>query len=398
MKVLLINKFYYPRGGDCTYTLNLEKLLLAAGHEVAVFASKYSENYNSVWSDYFPEAIDFSGGVVSKLKAASRAVLGTGVKDRFVDLLDSFNPDIVHVNNIHSYISPIVAELSKQHGIPVVWTLHDYKLICPSYSCLCKGEVCESCFVYKSQVFRKRCMKGSLPASLIAYVEASNWNRNRIENSTDLYICPSLFMKSKMKQGGYAEDKLIHLSNFAPILPALQLNKSDYYCYIGRLSSEKGVRTLLEAARDIKKPLIIIGGGPLLGELKSEFSSSLITFTGPLEPSKALEIVSKARFSVTPSEWYENNPLSIIESLCMGTPVLGANIGGIPELIHDDQNGILFKPKSRESLEQGIKKMFSLEFDYQRISDDAKERYSSTRYINSLTGIYQQLQNKHANK
>ncbi|MGL5894780.1 MAG: glycosyltransferase, partial [Bacteroidales bacterium] len=94
----------------------------------------------------------------------------------------------------------------------------------------------------------------------------------------------------------------------------------------------------------------------------------------------------------------DNNPLSVIESLCMGTPVLGANIGGIPELINEDQNGILFKPKSRESLEQGIIQMFSLEFDYQRISDDAKERYSSTRYINSLTGIYQQLQNKHANK
>ncbi|MGL4994247.1 MAG: glycosyltransferase [Bacteroidales bacterium] len=391
MKIILINKFYYPRGGDCIYTLNLEKLLRDSGHEVAIFASDYTDNYSSEWSSYFPSSIDFSGGIISKFKAAGRAVCGNDVKIKFESLLDSFKPDIVHLNNIHSYISPIVAEISKSRGIPVIWTLHDYKLICPSYSCLCRGDVCERCFSDKSQVLRKRCMKGSLPASLIGYIEALNWSKERIEKSTDLYICPSRFMKNKMIQGGFKESKLIHLSNFAPELPKLELDKSDYYCYIGRLSPEKGVKTLLEAAKKINKPLVIIGGGPLLEELKAQYSSSLITFTGALDPQRALDIVSKARFSVTPSEWYENNPLSIIESLCMGTPVLGADIGGIPELIEDRGNGLTFTSRNVDDLKLKIQEMYSISFDNEDIASKAMVRFDKENYYNELIKIYNNI-------
>lgn len=391
MKILLVNKFYYPRGGDCIYTLNLEKLLIEAGHEVAIFSCDYSANIEGEWNSYFPAEVDFSGGGKAKLKAACRTLFGSGVRSPFNRLIDSFQPDIVHLNNIHSYLSPLVAEIAKKRGIPVVWTLHDYKLLCPSYACLKRGALCELCFTDKFAVLRERCMKNSLPASLIGFAEAMVWSRQRIESITDCYICPSLFMQRKMQQGGFDVAKLHHLANFAINLPNVEVLKSDYYCYIGRLSQEKGVKTLLEAAMRVGRPLLVIGGGPLLEELRSEYASDLITFTGALPPHEALQLVAKAQFSVIPSAWYENNPLSVIESLCMGTPVLGANIGGIPELIESGVNGLLFQSGSVESLTQEINRMFAYPFDNDAFSIAAQERFNSTKYITQLTIIYQQL-------
>ena len=155
-KVLLVNKFYYPRGGDCVCTLNLERLLKEKGYDVTIYAMDYPENIACESSKYFASQIDFSGGIKNKLQAVKRT-LGMGdIKQSFKKMLDDFCPDIVHLQNIHSYLSPVLAKMAKDGGCKVVWTLHDYKLLCPSYSCLRDGEPCELCFNDKSQVLKKR--------------------------------------------------------------------------------------------------------------------------------------------------------------------------------------------------------------------------------------------------
>ena len=171
-RILVANKFYYPRGGDCIYTMGLVDLLRSQGHDVAIFAMQHPENYQTEWNAYFPSEINFSLGL-----GLGKAVLrpfGTGeVKRKFNALLDEFHPDIVHLNNIHTQLSPVIAELAHQRGIKVVWTLHDYKLLCPCYDCLRNGNVvCEDCFVDKTNVLKNKCMKNSLFASYIAYKEA----------------------------------------------------------------------------------------------------------------------------------------------------------------------------------------------------------------------------------
>ena len=135
-RVLIVNKFYYARGGDCVCTLNLEKLLKSQGYEVAVYAMNYPENISSEWAGYFASEVSFSGGVKNKIAAAKR-LLGCGdIVKSFKKILDDFRPEVVHLQNIHSYLSPILAKIAKERGVKVVWTLHDYKLLCPSYSCL----------------------------------------------------------------------------------------------------------------------------------------------------------------------------------------------------------------------------------------------------------------------
>ncbi|MDR0836444.1 MAG: glycosyltransferase [Tannerella sp.] len=391
MKILLVNKFYYNRGGDCTAVMATEKLLKDNGHDVAIFSMQYPMNITSPWDKYFPSEISFSDPHLSgKIKAAVRLFHSSETAKKFKQLLKDFKPDVVHLHNIHSYLSPIVAQIAHKKGIKVVWTLHDYKLICPSYSCRRNGKPCELCFCDKSNVFTKRCMKNSRIASLLAWMEAIYWNRGKIEKITDRFISPSAFLKGKMVTGGFKAEQIEVLHNFmykqAGSPPE---HKDNYYCYVGRLSEEKGVDTLLEAAQQLPYPLKIIGDGPLLDIFKKQYTQfKHIEFTGRLSSDQLLPLVQQARLLVIPSVCYDNNPFSLIEALCMGTPVLGANIGGIPELITEGVNGFLFTPGESVEMKSKIEQMFGMEFDYKDIAQQAQKKFSAENFFNRLNTIY----------
>lgn len=392
MKILLANKFYYRRGGDCIYMLNLEQLLKTHGHDVAVFAMDYPENIETEWKRYFPNEIKFTPGV-GMLETFMR-MFGLGeVKRKFNFLLNDFKPDVVHLNNIHTQLSPVIARLAHKRRTKVIWTLHDYKLLCPRYDCLRNGnEVCEECFVDKHKVLEYKCMKNSNLAGMLAYKEGMKWSRKKLEGYTDVFICPSQFMYNKMAQGGFDRKKMYTLCNFIDIERTRRdsYDKEDYYCFIGRLSFEKGIETLIEAARTLPYHLKIIGSGPLADILKEKAKGANIEFTGYKEWPEIKEIVGKARFSVVPSEWYENNPLSMIEAQCLGTPVLGANIGGIPELIKEGVNGMCFESRNIMDLKNKIEKMFILNVDYKQLAKSSQIRYSSEKHYNELLELYQQ--------
>lgn len=390
MRILLANKFYYRRGGDCIYMLNLEQLLNAHGHETAVFAMQYPDNLPTPWSKYFPSEIRFSPGP-GMVEAFLRPFGTREVKRKFNALLDDFKPDVVHLNNIHSQLSPIIAELAHKRGIKVVWTIHDLKLLCPRYDCMRNGKMlCEECFVDKHKVLEYKCMKNSKVASFLAYREARKWNRQRLETCTDLFICPSRFMEGKMVKGGFDKHKLTTLCNFIDVDKCKKdsyTGKEDYCCFLGRISNEKGIRTLIKAANQLPYKLKIIGGGPLDTEMRT-LAKSNVEFMGVRQWNDIKEIIGKARFSILPSECYENNPLTIIEAQCLGTPVLGARIGGIPELIEEGVSGLCFESKNVEDLKDKIKDMFAASFDYNTIARTAQTRYNSETYYQKLIGLY----------
>ena len=197
-------------------------------------------------------------------------------------------------------------------------------------------------------------------------------------------------MGDKMRQGGFQEDKIAVLPNFIntekcneDVVPS----RNDYFCYLGRLSHEKGIATLIDAVKNIPQKLIVIGDGPLLAELESRASSN-VNFAGKKDWDEIKAIVGNAKFSVIPSEWYENNPLSVIEALCLGTPVLGANIGGIPELIDLSSNGDVFESGNVTDLSAKISRMLERDFDYQAIADDGRKKYNENSYYDQLMNIY----------
>lgn len=384
MKILLVNKFYYHRGGDCIYTLNLEQMLKEHGHEVAVFAMDYPENLDTPWMKYFPSNMN-------KLMAFTRPFGSKEVKTNFKKLLNDFQPDVIHLNNIHTQLSPIIAELAHQRGIRVVWTLHDSKLVCPCYTCMRNGEWCTECFTDKKAVIRHKCMPGGIIGSTIGYLEANKWNPQRLQACTDLFLPPSQFMADTCITGGYNKSKFKVLCNFIDVEKVMNpcLEKEDYYVFLGRLTEVKGIRTLCKAAKELPYKLIVIGSGELEEKLIKEYNSvSNIEFLGQKDWNSFRSILEKARFMVIPSEWSENNPLTVIEAQSLGTPVLGAHIGGIPELIEEGVSGMTFESGNVKDLKDKIQEMFASTFNYKVIAKQAVERYSSETYYKKLIEYY----------
>lgn len=400
MKILLANKFYYRRGGDCIYMINLEKLLKAHGHEVAVFAMDYPENLDTPWKKYFPKNM-------SKLMAFTRPFGDGEVKSKFSQLLNDFKPEVVHLNNIHTQLSPVIAKIAHEKGARVVWTLHDTKLVCPCYTCTRDGKWCTECFTDKKAVIRHRCMPGGLPGAVIGYLEAQKWNKEVLQEYVNLFLPPSKFMMDTCVEGGYKPEKFRVLCNFIDVTKVKGLKgeevkglKGDYYVYLGRVNEVKGVRTLCKAAEQMDKKLIVIGGGELLPKLQEAYKDcKQIEFKGQMQWEEFMPILRGARFMVLPAEWSENNPLTVIESQSLGTPVLGARIGGIPELIESLSpalpqregvvpNGMTFTSGDVEDLKDKIVKMFEHEFDYDAIAKNAIERYSSEAYYEKLMKYY----------
>lgn len=391
-RVLLVNKFYYPRGGDCVVVLNTEAMLRENGVEAEVFAMEYPDNLPARYQDRFASEVQFGGGVGNQLRALKRT-LGMGdVRSHFKAVLDDFKPDVVHLHNIHSYLSPVVGELAHQRGIRVVWTMHDYKLLCPRYDCMLDGKPCELCFTGpKLNVLTHKCMKASLPASAVAWLEAAKWSRRRLESFTDMFLCPSQFMADKMLSSGFDSKRVKVLNNFIdPVKLRLYQGmegaavRDDYYCYVGRLSHEKGVADLLAVASRLPYRLKVAGGGPLADELRDKHGAcDNIEFLGMLDAEAVAQLLTHAQLTVVPSQWYENNPLSVIESLCVGTPVAGAQIGGIPELINTE-NGVTFPPFDQAAMERAITMSMSREWDYDKTAHLAKQRFSPENHLGIL--------------
>lgn len=381
MKILLANKFYYRKGGDCIVTMGLEELLKAHGHEVAVFAMDYPENIDSPWRKYWPSNM-------SKVKAFTRPFGDSEVKAKFSQMMDDFRPDVVHLHNIHTQLSPVIAELAHERGIKVVWTLHDTKLVCPCYTCIRDGKWCEECFADKTAVIKHKCMPGSIPGAVIGYLEQRKWNTERLCAYTDKFLPPSQFMADTCIRGGYPKEKFEVLCNFIDVdkVKGDLLPKEEYFCFLGRVIEVKGIKTLCEAVSKLPYKLVVIGDGDLLPELKVKYPQ--IEFIGHKAWNEFKPILQKAKFMVIPSEWSENNPLTVIEAQSLGTPVLGAKIGGIPELIEEGVSGMTFTSGDVEDLKEKIEMMWKTEFDCPSLAKNAVERYSSETYYKKLMEIY----------
>ncbi len=382
MRILLANKFYYRRGGDCIYTMNLEQMLKKHGHEVAVFSMQYALNEPSPWTKYWPSEM-------SKLKAFSRPFGDAEVRRKFTMLLDDFHPEVVHLNNIHSQLSPLIAELAHQRGVRVVWTLHDTKLVCPCYTCQRNGRLCEECFTNKKAVMRHGCMNGGFVGSVVGYYEQKRWNKQRLQNCTDRFIAPSEFLKLTMVRGGYSEEKITVLSNFVDTEKVMNASceKGDYYVYLGRVTAVKGIRTLCKVAHTLPYPLKVVGDGDLYTQLSSPAAPN-IEFLGQKDWKEIRPLLERAKFLVLPAEWSENNPLSVIESLSLGTPVLGARIGGIPELIREAECGMTFTSGDEADLKEKIHLMWDSSFDYHAIAENAVKAYSDEAHYDALMRVY----------
>ncbi len=352
LKILQVNKFYYIKGGSETYFFALKDLLEQHGNQTVDFAMKDELNFDSPYRDFFVENIDYhhEKRFFTKLKLAFKIVYSWEAKRKIAALIERERPDIAHLHIFQHQLSASILAALKARKIPIMYTAHDLKAICPNYKMLCRNNVCERCKDHRYyHCFLNRCVKNSYLKSLVNTIEMYFQLLSRSYTIVDRIIVPSEFYRQKLIQFGFAADKLVYLPNFikaAEITPSYE--HRGYFIYLGRLSEEKGLKTLIKAAELVSDAkLIIIGTGPLENELKEYVVAhklqNRIQLLGYRSGDELKELIKGAMFGVIPSEWYENNPYSLLEMMAYGKPVVGANIGGIPELIEDGRTGLVFE-------------------------------------------------------
>jgi glycosyltransferase involved in cell wall biosynthesis len=363
----MCNSFFYLRGGSERCFFGLSDLLSAHGHKVIPFAMHDERNLPSEYADYFVSHVDYpsllrqGSSVATKMKVVGRVLYSGEAKAKIRRLIEDTKPDVAHVHGIAHEISPSILDAIKKTGVPIVQTLHDYYLLCPNTNFVSRGQICERCKRRRYyQVVLRRCKRGSLAASLLAGLELTCHKLVRIyERNVDTFVSPSKFLKRKVAEYGI-NNTVRHVPNFVDLEQFQpEYEAADYFVYLGRLTGVKGVMTLVEAMRCVKQShLYIVGEGELRADLEAyaaQHGISNVSFSGHLGTEDLIPLVQRAAFTVVPSEWYENYPMSVLESLACGTPVIGSELGGIPELIGHGDTGLLFKAGDAEQLADRIR-------------------------------------------
>jgi len=412
LTLLLVNKFYHdvgPAGGVGRYILQEEEDLTRSGWQIVPFAIADSAAQPSPWQSYFVKARDYSSPrwSATALSDALSLLWNREAARKLDTLLQRVQPDVAHLHNIYHHLSPSILPVLARHRVPVVLTLHDLRLLCPAIHMLRQGKVCERC---KGGHFHEavlgRCVKESRSASALAALETWLQTHRRLyQHTVTRFICPSRFYLEKFVEWGYPREKLIHLPNFVDTgqWHPVETEPEDTYLYFGRISREKGLANLLQAQslwehRETKgepaQTLLVAGSGPWddqLQKLTAELELKKIKILGPLPVEVLQEVLARVRFTVIPSEWYENAPMAILESLATGRPVAGARIGGIPELIEDGQDGVLFPPGDPEAILAGLQRAAALGPEARERARAKAERIASrSAHMQRLNEILEQ--------
>ncbi len=366
MNILMVNKFLHPNGGSETYIFKLGDCLKELGHNVEYFGMDHENRCVSNSVDAYTSNMDFhNASKLDKLVYPLKTIYSTEARKKIRQVLDSFMPDVVHINNFNFQLTPsIILETRKWsrstgHKVRIVFTAHDFQLICPNHMMKnpITGEICERCVGGKfSSCTKNKCIHGSTAKSAVGSAEAYFWNINGVYNQIDTFICCSHFMKSKLDTNPKFSNRTVPLHNFIDAPPEVAVTKKDYIIYFGRFSVEKGIDTLINVCKMLPNiKFIFAGTGPLEEDTKGVANIENVGFkTG----DELATLIREARMSIYPSQWYENCPFSVMESQMYGTPVVGANIGGIPELINVGKTGELFESGNADDLKNTILKLW----------------------------------------
>lgn len=364
MKVLLINNFHYIKGGSESVYFNMAQMLISKGHQVIFFSCQDSKNYAMGRNDHFAK----HPNSVNPLLGAIRYIYNGNAKRALKRLIAQHRPDIAHIHLFWGGLSSSILGVLKGANIPIVHTVHDYRLICPAYLCRRHdGVICQECFNGNfSHCIKHRCAKGSIAKSLLMSIEAYFRNRFiRPVDAIDAFVFVSKFSHSLHLRAlpEIAHKPTLIAHNALPESAVVRKfdDVDSYYLYFGRLSAEKGLTTLIKTFTELPHlRLKIVGCGDISEELKRLASTTNIEFCGYCSGSKLSDFISRSRAVIVPSQWYENNPMSIIEAFQLGVPAIGSRIGGIPELVIDGKTGYTFTPQSTTELKQAITRIDSL--------------------------------------
>lgn len=390
MKILLVNKFLYPKGGAETYTLKIGEELQKRGHSVQYFGMYDEKNTVGNKLNLYTKKMDFHTRKIKKLAYPFKIIYSFEAKRKITMLIKFFKPDIIHLNNINFQLTPSIIDAAYKLKVPIVQTVHDSQIVCPNHLLLNQGQICQKCVNgSKWNCLKYRCIHESRVKSLIGAMESIFYNDiHKAYKKVNLYICPSDFMKDILLS---ANEKLyagntIKITNFIDMKDEINYKKEDYVLYFGRLSEEKGLSVLLKSCEKLSNiKFVIAGTGPLEEECKKLKNVKYVGFKTGKELN---EIIGRAKFVIYPSICYENCPLTILEAESLGTPVITVNYGGAKELVTNNKTGILIDKVDVESLSNAIQTLYE---DSNKVIEMSKNCINARSKMISLDKYYEIL-------
>jgi glycosyltransferase involved in cell wall biosynthesis len=387
MKILQVHNFYKIPGGECSVVRAEKTLMESHGHQVAQFVrhsgdiEKRSILNNTASFLQIPYNLQ-SAQALTKFILHSR-------------------PDVAHVHNVFPLLSLSIYEALSRHHIPVVQTVHNFRFLCPNGQFFTHGQVCERCQIHGfTSAIKYKCMRNSTLISMqYAAALALAWRSGNLPNNIGRFVALNQFVADKLVKGGIPADRVRICGNFVCSIDDAPLPKHRYILYLGRLSPEKGLKTLLKAMETVPNLLLkIAGNGPMEEELQAIIKSNPalnVELTGHVSGTHKRQLIREALCTVAPSEWYENFPISVLESLAAGTPVIASCIGGLPEMISDGITGLLFPPGDAAQLAEKISSLANRPEQAERMAtnaiQEARERFGPETHYQKLLAVYQEL-------
>ena len=396
MRILMINKFLYPKGGSETYVLKLGKILQGYGHEVQYFGLENEKNTVGNAVGALVSDMDFGQGIRKNLKAPFRIIYSAEARKKIRLVLDDFQPDVVHLNNIQFHLTPsMILETEKYRketgrNVKIIYTAHDYQLICPSHGLFDADlQICEKCLGGNyTHCLRTKCVKGSRAKSLLGMLDAYFWKWSKAYSHIDTIVYCSHFLKSKLDTQERFRSKTVAIHNFVDKVQPVAVEKEDYVLEFGHLSKDKGTLTLLEVAKRMPEVRFVFAGfGAAEAAIQEVPNAEYVGF----KTGKDLEmLIRKAAVSVCPSEIYENCPFSVIESQMYRTPVVVSRMGGAPELLTEGKTGEIYEAGDADALERILRKMIYTEGLLEQYSENCANQEVETpkSYYQKLMAIY----------
>ncbi len=402
-RLLSLNTYYYRRGGSDVVFFEHNALFRGLGWQTAVMAMHHPKNEPSPWSLLFVDEIEFGHeySLRDKIVMVGKVIYSWEAKRKLAALLDAFPADVAHAHCIYHHLSPSVLVELRHRGIPTVMTAHDLKLACPAYKMLNRNGVCEKCRTGNLlHLVANCCIRDSLPVSALIMIESAvHKSFGLYRRNLDRVITPSLFHKQKLMEWGWPEQQLVYIPNYVDVkVYNERFSPGDYFLYFGRLAMEKGLATLIRAAAKARVKLIIAGTGPEATVLKALATKvgGEIEFLNFVSGEPLWKLVREGRAVVLPSECYENAPISVLEAYACGKPVIGARIGGIPEMVRERETGTLFESGNVDDLAEVLCRFGNMpNGSIAAMGKDARnfvsQKFTVRQYLSKMLTLYEGL-------
>ena len=398
MKILMVNKFLHPNGGSETYIFKLGEQLSKMGHEVQYFGMEHENRCVGNEINCYINNMDFHDRRLQKLLYPFKIIYSVEAKKKMQKVLDFFQPDVVHMNNFNFQLTPSIIYAIRKYNkksartVKIIYTAHDSQLVCPNHLMQnsLTGEKCQKCLGNNGiYCVKNRCIHGSFIKSFLACLEHEVYKRLRVYKYFDKIICPSVFMKEVLDSDSILKNKTIVMHNFVDVQMGEIDKKEDYVLYFGRFSKEKGIETLLKVCNQLRWiQFVFAGSGPLEEKINS---CTNVKNVGFLSGQELYRTIARAKFTIFPSECYENCPFAVMESQMCLTPVIGSNLGGIPELLIENMTGLLFESGNIEELKGKIEMLWGDKRKLEKMTMACKKaEFDDLKiYIEKLLKIYE---------